>query len=90
LHIRNEDYDTNEISINPGSVRQIDLVTGPVDAPRSQSVIIIPHTLNQYRTTIPHGRYRMSVRVSAKNTVPVVANFEIWIDDKGELQCAAL
>jgi hypothetical protein len=86
LHIRNEDYNTTEISINPGSARQIDLITGPVNAPRSQQVMIVAHTLNAYRNTIPNARYRITVRVSARNAPPAMATFGTWIEH-GELQC---
>lgn len=86
LHIRNDDYETREFTINPGSVRQIDLVTGPVKAPNSQQLMIVAHTVNKQRTPIPHGRYKITVRVSAKNAPPVSASFETWVED-GELQC---
>jgi hypothetical protein len=89
LHIRNDDYDTREFTINPGSVRQIDLITGPVRAPNSQQLMIVAHTVNKHRTSIPHERYRISVRVSARNTPPVTASFETWIEDE-ELQCAVV
>jgi hypothetical protein len=89
LHVRNDDYHTREFTINAGSVRQIDLITGPVNAPNSQQVMIVAHTVNEHRTTIPNGRYRITVRVSAKNTSPVVAQFETWIEN-AELQCVML
>src|ERR1017187_3191211 len=89
LHIRNDDYETREFSINPASVRQIDLITGPVGHPKSQTVMIVAHTVNKDRTSIPYGKYRIGVRVSAKNTPPVTAFFEAWIED-GELICVAL
>jgi hypothetical protein len=89
LHIRNDDYNTREFSINPRSVRQIDLVTGPANAPYSQKAMIIAHTVNQYRTEIPYGKYRITVRVSAKDTPAVTAGFEVWIEND-ELQCVAL
>jgi hypothetical protein len=89
LHIRNDSYDTREFSINPGSVRQIDLVTGPVNLPNSQQAMIIAHTVNDHRTAIPYGRYKITVRVSARNAPPVIAVFEAWIE-KGELQCTVV
>lgn len=89
LHIRNDDYNTREFSINAGSTRQIDLITGPVDAPNSQEAMIVTHTVNNYRGPIPYGRYRINVRVSARNAAPITATFEVWIEGK-ELQCALL
>jgi hypothetical protein len=89
LHVRNDSYQTREVTINPGSVRQIDLITGPVNAPNSQTVMIIAHTVNEYRTTIPFGKYRITVRASAKNTQPTTAVFEAWVANN-ELQCVQL
>jgi hypothetical protein len=90
LHVRNDDYETREFSINPASVRQIDLITGPVNDPRSQRQMIIAHTVNKERRPIPYGRYRITVRVSAKNAPPATAVFEAWIDDDEVLQCMAV
>jgi len=89
LHVRNDSYETRDFTINPGSVRQIDLITGPVNAPHSQTVMIIAHTVNEYRSTIPLGKYRITVRASAKNTPPVTAVFEAWVANN-ELQCVQL
>ena len=86
LHVRNDSYNTREFSINAGSVRQIDLITGPVNAPNSQSVMIVAHTVNDHRTTIPYDRYIITVRVSARNVPPEMATFETWIENN-ELQC---
>src|ERR1035441_1463092 len=90
LHVRNDDYETREFSINPASVRQIDLITGPVNDPKSQRLMIIAHTVNKERRPIPYGRYRITVRVSARNIPPVTAIFEAWIDEEKVLQCAAI
>jgi hypothetical protein len=90
LHVRNDDYETREFSINPASVRQIDLITGPVNDPKSQRLMIIAHTVNKERRPIPYGRYRITVRVSARNMPPVTAVFEAWIDEEKVLQCAAI
>jgi len=88
LHLRNDDtYKVTEFEINPGAERQIDLVTGPVDAPNSQQELIIPHTVNKYRTAIPFGRYELTVRVSARNSPPITKTFVVLIDNTGELQC---
>jgi len=89
LHVRNDDYNTREFSINAGSVRQIDLITGPVNAPNSQKPMVVAHTVNAYRTEIPYGKYRITVRVSARNAPPATATFETWIENE-ELQCVAL
>jgi hypothetical protein len=90
LHVRNDDYETREFSINPASVRQIDLITGPINHPKSQKLMIIAHTVNKERRPIPYGRYRITVRVSARNTPPVTADFEAWIDEEGVLQCTVV
>ena len=87
LHVRNEDYDTREFSINPLHVRQIDLITGPVNAPNSQAVMIIPHTVKKHLAPIPNGKYEITVRVSPNNSPPVTATFVALLDNKGELQC---
>lgn len=89
LHIRNDSDDTREFSINAGSTRQIDLITGPANVPNSQIPMIVAHTVNQYRTDMPYGRYVMVVRVSARNAPPKRATFEAWIDNN-ELQCAMI
>jgi hypothetical protein len=86
LHIRNDSYNTREFSINAGSVRQIDLITGPVNAPNSQKVILIAHTVKDHQAPLPDGRYVITVRVSAKNAPPETATFETWVEDN-ELQC---
>jgi len=85
--VRNDDYITREFSINPLSVRQIDLITGPVNAPNSQAVMIVAHTVNKYRAPIPNGKYEITVRVSASNSPPVTATFVTMLDNTGELQC---
>lgn len=91
LHIKHDDYESREFSINPGSGRFIDLVTGPVGGdPRSQQAMIIAHTVNKDRTTIPHGRYKLTVRVSAKDSAPVIAVLEAWISEDGNLKCILL
>jgi hypothetical protein len=89
LHVRNDDYRTREFTINAGAVRQIDLITGPVNAPNSQQAMIVAHTANEQRTTIPNGRYRITVRVSAKNTRPETVQFDTWIEN-AELQCTVV
>jgi hypothetical protein len=89
LHVRNDSYDTREFSINPKSIRQIDLITGPVNAPYSQKSMIVAHTVNDYRNKIPYGKYRITVRVSAKNSPPVMTSFVVWIEND-ELQCAVI
>ena len=87
LHVRNDDYVTREFSINPRAIRQIDLITGPVNAPNSQQVMIVTHTINKYRKPIPNGKYEITVRVSASNSPPVTATFVALLDNVGELQC---
>jgi hypothetical protein len=87
LHVRNDDYVTREFSINPLAIRQIDLITGPVNAPNSQAVMIVAHTVNKYRTAIPNGKYEITVRVSASNSPPTTATFVALLDNTGELQC---
>lgn len=89
LHVRNDEYDTREFTINPGSVRQIDLVTGPVNAPNSQKPLFVAHTVNRYRTDIPYGTYTITVRVSANNSPAVRAVFRVWVEEQ-ELQCVML
>lgn len=86
LHIKHDDYESREMLINPGSGRQVDLVTGPVNHPKSQQVVIIAHTVNADRACVPPGKYRLTVRVCAKDTPPVTAAFEAWIEEF-ELRC---
>jgi hypothetical protein len=87
LHIRNDSYNTREFSINPLHIRQIDLITGPVNAPGSQKAMIIPHTVERHRAPIPNGKYEITVRVSANNSPPITATFVALLDNVGELQC---
>jgi len=88
-HVRNDGYETREFSINPASIRQIDLITGPVNKPDSQKLMIVAHTVNTERRPIPYGRYQITVKASAKNTPPATAVFQAWIE-AGELKCVAL
>jgi hypothetical protein len=90
LHIKHDSYEIREFCINAGATRQIDLITGPVNHPKSQRVMVVAHTVNADRVNIPYGRYRMTVRVSAKNSAPATAVFEAWIDSLGELACVML
>lgn len=90
LHIKHDSYEIREFSINAGSTRQIDLVTGPINDPLSQGVMIIAHTVNTERQPVPLQEYKLTVRVSAKNAPPVLAYFNAWLDQTGELRCIML
>lgn len=90
LHIKHESYGVREFSINPGSVKQIDLITGPVNDPKSQQAMTVAHTVQTEQFPIPFGRYRLTVRVSAKNAPPEIAIFEAMIDNNGEIICVVL
>jgi hypothetical protein len=90
LHIKHDTYEQREFSINPGSTRQVDLITGPINHPISQKEMIIAHTVNSDRVPIPLGKYRLTVRVSAKNSPPATAVFEAWINKDGELRWVRL
>jgi hypothetical protein len=89
MKIKHDDYDTREFSINPLSIRQIDLLTGPVNNPRSHQPMVIVHTVKDALTPVPDQKYRITVRISAKNTPPVTAVFETWIENR-ELMCVHL
>lgn len=92
LHIRNENderYGTREATIYPGSSRQWDLITGPVNAPNSQVVMIIPHVMHRYREPIPIDVYEMTVHVSARNVAAKDVTFKFWVADN-ELQCVRI
>ena len=90
LHVRHETYLIRDFTVNAGSERQIDLITGPVARLKTQHVMVIPHTDNEDRFPMPYGKYLMTIRVSAKNAPAIEAVFESWIDDKEELQCVHL
>lgn len=90
LHIKHENYDTREVSIHPKSARSFDILTGPVNDPRSQKVMMIPHTVNSERFPLPTNKYRMTIRASAKNIAPVDAILDAWIDAEGELRCECI
>jgi hypothetical protein len=68
----------------------VDLITGPVDAYKSQREMIIAHTVNKDRIAIPRDKYRLTVRVGAKNSPPVTAVFEAWAEGAPELKCVQL
>jgi hypothetical protein len=87
LHIRNDDYNTREFRINPRHVRQVDLITGPVNAPYSQACMVIPHTVKSHLVRMENGKYEITVRVSCNNSPLVTATFIAMVDKKGELQC---
>jgi hypothetical protein len=87
LHIKHDDYETRDFSINPRSIRQIDILTGPINHPRTQKEMIIPHTVNRERFSLPRDNYRMTIRASARNATPADAVFDAWVDRDGELRC---
>jgi hypothetical protein len=94
LHVRHKDYCTSEISINPGASNQFDLATGPDHNPSAQSVMIIPYVMGGDRgytmgKQVPNDRYRLRVRVSAKNCISQDVHFEVWIEDNF-LRCIAI
>jgi hypothetical protein len=91
MKVKNDEYDTREFEINPLSIRQIDLVTGPTADPRSHQSMIIVHTVTKELSTVesPASRYRITVQVGARNTTPVTGIFEAWVED-GELRCVQL
>lgn len=87
LHIKYDDYESREFSVNPGTARLVDIITGPTDAPRSQIEMIVPHTVNAERFPIPRGRYRLTIQASARNVKAQKEDFQVWIDDPAGLQC---
>jgi hypothetical protein len=94
LHIRNRDYRTAETSISPGKSEGFDLVTGPDHNLSPQSTIVIPLVMGGDRGTkmgwtIPNNRYRLTVRITAKNCPPSDATFELWVEDNF-LRCQAV
>jgi hypothetical protein len=90
LRIKHDDYEVREFSINPASTRMVDLITGPVDAYKSQREMVIAHTVSKDRIAIPRDKYRLTVRVGAKNSPPVMAVFETWVEGPPELRCIQL
>jgi hypothetical protein len=95
LHARHKDYFTTETFISAGSSQGFDLVTGPDHGERAQRTVIIPYVLDGDRgkslgSPIPSdGRYRLRVRISAKNCAPRDVGFEIWVEDNF-LRCVPL
>lgn len=90
LHVKHDrTYERTEFTVNPRSGRHVDLITGPTDKEGSQAVMIIAHTVNNEREPIPNTKYLLTVRVSANNTPPSVAQFQAWIAN-GELACIHL
>jgi hypothetical protein len=90
LHIKHDDYESREFSINPGAIRQIDILTGPVNHPQSQKEIIVPHTVNRERFPLPYGTYRLTIEANARNARKDVAVFQAWVSESGELKCISL
>jgi hypothetical protein len=93
LHIRHKDYRTVETHIGPGGHAQFDLVTGPDHNSSSQEALVIPLVMGGDRgydcgRQVPYGRYKLSVRISAKNCVPADATFQIWVENDF-LRCVA-
>ncbi len=86
LHIRHKDWQTAEVSINPGSSEQFDIATGPDHNVTSQSRIEIPCIVGGDRgyvnaARIPAARYRLTIRVTAKTCRPQHVSFDLWIED---------
>jgi len=90
MKIKDESYDMRVFSINPLATREIDLATGPSEDPQSQRDFFIVYAVKEALRPIPKERYRVSVRVSAENTPPATAVFEVWVDEKTGLQCLQL
>ena len=93
LHIRHKDWQTVETSINPGSSEQFDIATGPDHNVTSQSRIVIPCIIGGDRgyvnaAPIPAARYRLTIRVTAKNCRPQDLSVDLWIEDNF-LRCEA-
>lgn len=93
LHIRHINYCIAETFINPGCSRKFDLATGPDHNTVSQPVIVIPCIMGGDRgfvmngAQIPYGRYRLNVKVSARNCPPVDVSFDLWVDNDNFLRC---
>jgi hypothetical protein len=90
MKVKNKEYVETEFTINPLSARQIDLVTGPSDDPTSQRYACLITTVRELLTKLPEHKYRVGVKIGAKNTPPVTAMFEMWVDQRKGLQCVLL
>ena len=87
LHIRHLSYCIAETFINPGCSRGFDLATGPDHNAVAQPVIVIPGIIGGDRgyvsngVPLPYGRYRLNVRVSARNCPLRDIPFNLWVED---------
>lgn len=90
MKIKDETYDVRSFSINPKATREIDLSTGPSEDPNSQREFFIVYAVKEALRPIPIRRYRVSVRISAKNTPPARAVFEVWVDGMAGVKCVQL
>ena len=85
LHIRHKDWRTVETSINPGSSEHFDIATGPDHNTTSQGMVI-PCIVDGDRgivnvASIPNARYRLKIRVSARNCPPQDLSLELWVEN---------
>ena len=90
MKIKDETYDVRSFSIHPKATREIDLSTGPSEDPNSQRQFFIVYAVKEALRPIPIGRYRISVRIGAKNTPPATAMFEVWVDGAQGVKCIQL
>jgi hypothetical protein len=87
LHIRHLNYCIAETFINPGCSRGFDLATGPDHNAVAQRVIVVPGIIGGDRgyatngVPIPYDRYRIKVRVSARNCSKQEIPFALWVED---------
>jgi len=85
LHIRHKDWRTVEASINPGSSGGFDIATGP-DHDTTAQGMVIPCITDGDRgivnvARIPNARYRLKIRVTAKDCPPQDLDLELWVEN---------
>ncbi len=92
MKIKHRNWDVKQISLPPQWKEQIDLIVGPNSDPRSKQPLRIVYNADPKEgwEDLPSGKYRIGVRVGAKNIKPVTAVFEAWVAEDGDLRCILL
>lgn len=86
LHQQHDDVEPykDTFSLNPGERKYLDLV----EAENKDSSILLWITKRNWEIRLPMGEYKFTVAVTGKNIQPDSADFRVWQDSNGVLQCA--
>jgi hypothetical protein len=93
MKIKTRNWDVKETRLSPLWKEQFDLVVGPNGDPRTRQPFRVIYNVDPkeaWEDLDPTHRYRIAVRVGARNAKPTTATFETWIGADGTLKCIML